>query len=89
MRYELMDEAALEKLSYAVKNEDVDARPCVDRMEAAAVTHPTIDGVVQIETSYHRKYGFGRRYGTFPSLQMAPKRKVDENVGTPAGYGAL
>eukprot|EP01044_Picomonas_judraskeda_P004535 COSAG03_NODE_400_length_8206_cov_3.320340_6_plen_312_part_00 len=34
----------------------------------------SIDGVVQIETSYHRKYGFGRRYGTFPSLQMAPKR---------------
>jgi hypothetical protein len=74
VRHELIDADALRKLSYTVKYEDVDARPSVDRMVAAAIPHPTIDGVVQIQTSYHRKYGFGRRYGTFPSLQMAPRR---------------
>ena len=73
-RVELLDAQALQTLVNTVKYEDVDARPIVDRMAAAVVPHPTIDGVVQYETTYHRKYGFGRRYGTFPSLQMAARR---------------
>jgi hypothetical protein len=73
-RVELLDVAALQSLAKTVQHHDSDIRTMVDRMVAEAKSHPTIDGVVQIETTYHRIYGFGRRYGTFPSLQMAAKR---------------
>jgi hypothetical protein len=74
-RYESIDKAALHQL-YATTDHITDKEACrhVKLIMAEAIPHPVLDDVLQIETSYHRKYGFGRRYGNEPSLQMAPRR---------------
>lgn len=74
-RFESIDRAALQQL-YATVDPYTDpaARRAVDLMTREALPHPEFDDVLQIQTSYHRKYDFGRRYGNEPSLQMTPRR---------------
>ena len=74
VRFETIDKAALQHLYKTVASTDQEARRAVELFTREAIPHPELDDVLQIQTSYHRKYGFGRRYGDEPSLQMAPRR---------------